>query len=408
MVVVDPTREIRERERSVFNWPFSKLATSLEASVIRELLKISNKPGMINFAGGLPAVELFPFEQVQECIDSVMAENAAAALQYSITQGIPMLRELLAERISRQGLPVTAENILITTGSQQGLDLIGRVFLEPNDYVITERPTYLGALQAFNFYQARYAPVRMDDDGMVIDELEAMIIQYHPKMIYVVPNFQNPSGITLSYQRRKALMNLVFKHQIALIDDNPYGELRYSGTPQPSLRGLGGDAVIQLGTFSKLISPGLRVGWICAPVKAIKILERAKQAVDLHSATFTQYVIAEFLRRGYLEAHIEKIRTSYMQKRDTMIAAMKEYFPDSVRWPYPDGGLFLWVQLPDRVSATMVFQEAVHEGVAFVPGRPFHPDGTGDNTARVNFASPTPEQIVEGVKRLGRVLTRHC
>ncbi len=338
----------------------------------------------------------------------MLTDHGAQALQYSISQGVPVLRELIAHRISRQGLPVTADNILITTGSQQGLDLIGRVFIEPGDYVITELPTYLGALQAFNFYQARYAPIPMDNDGMIIEQLEEKIKEFRPKMIYVVPNFQNPSGITLSYQRRKALMNLVFRHQIAMIDDNPYGELRYSGTPLPSLRGLGGDAVIQLGTFSKLISPGLRVGWICAPVSAIKIIEKAKQAVDLHSSTFTQFIAAEFLKRGYLDPHIEQIRTAYALKRDTMIAAMKEYFPPSIRWPYPDGGLFLWVQLPDNVSASMVFQQAVHQGVAFIHGRPFHPDGSGDNTMRLNFASSSPENIVEGIKRLARVLSQYC
>ncbi len=399
---------VKERSTPVFNWPFSKLATSLEASVIRETLKLSNKPGIINFAGGLPAAELFPTEWINECIEAVMTEHAGAALQYSISQGVLSLRELLAERISRQGLPVTPDNILITTGSQQGLDLIGRVFIEPGDFVITELPTYLGALQAFNFYQARYAPVTMDNDGMIIDQLEEKIRLFNPKLIYVVPNFQNPSGITLSYQRRKALMSLVFRHQIALIDDNPYGELRYSGTQQPSLRGLGGDAVIQLGTFSKLISPGLRVGWICAPVSAIKIIEKAKQAVDLHSATFTQYIVAEFLKRGYLEPHIDIIKASYAARREIMINAMKEHFPSCVHWPHPDGGLFLWLQLPETVSATMVFQQAVHEGVAFIPGRPFHPDGTGDNTMRLNFASSNAESIIEGIKRLGRVLHRHC
>lgn len=392
----------------MFDWPFSKVASSLEASVIRELLKISNKKGIINFAGGLPAAELFPVEQVKECIEAVMTNHPAQALQYSITQGVTPLRELIAERVSQQGLPVTAENILITTGSQQGLDLIGRVFIDPGDNVLTELPTYLGALQAFNFYQARYCPVEMDEDGIIIDEVEATMETCKPKFIYCVPNFQNPSGITLGYQRRKALMNLVFKHRIPLIDDNPYGELRYSGEAVPSLRGIGGDAVIQLGTFSKLISPGLRVGWVCAPVSAIRVIEKAKQAVDLHSTTFTQYVVTEFLRRGYLDPHIEKVKASYARKRDTMVSAMKEYFPESVTWPYPDGGLFLWVQLPEEVSATMVFQDAVNKGVAFVPGRPFHPDGSGDNTFRMNFASSTFENIVEGVKRLGEVLHEYC
>ncbi len=392
----------------MFDWPFSKLASALETSVIRELLKISNTKGMINFAGGLPAGELFPTDQISECIGAVMTNHPREALQYSITQGAIELRELIAERVSKQGLPVTAENILITTGSQQGLDLIGRAFLDPGDYVLTELPTYLGALQAFNFYQVRYCPVKMDNDGIIIEQIEQTLEKYSPKFIYSVPNFQNPSGITLSYQRRKALMNLVFKHRIPLIDDNPYGELRYSGEAVPSLRGIGGDAVIQLGTFSKLISPGLRVGWVCAPVSAIKVIEKAKQAVDLHSTTFTQFVAAEFLRRGYLDPHIENVKKVYARKRDTMVSAMKEYFPASVKWPYPDGGLFLWAQLPENVSATMVFQSAIDKGVAFVPGRAFHPDKSGDNTLRLNFASPTFENLVEGVKRLGSVLAKYC
>ena len=391
-----------------FNWPFSRLAESLEASIIREVLKISSKKGIINFAGGLPAGELFPVVAIRECIDSVLTKYASPSLQYSLTQGILPLREELAEHVSQRVLPVTAENILITTGSQQGLDLIGRIFIEPGDYVLTELPTYLGALQAFNFYQVRYAPVKMDRQGLLVDEAEEKIKKYRPKFMYVVPNFQNPSGITLSYPRRRELISLAFKYQIPIIDDNPYGELRYSGLAAPSLRGIGGDAVIQLGTFSKLISPGLRVGWICAPTAAIRMLEKVKQAVDLHSTTFTQYIVYEFLRRDYLPRHIELIKAAYSQRRDIMISAMNEYFPPSVKWPYPDGGLFLWVQLPDHASATRIFDEAIEAGVAFVPGKSFHPDGSGDNTARLNFASPSHEEIIEGIKRLGNVLKRYC
>jgi DNA-binding transcriptional MocR family regulator len=397
-----------EIEEGMFEWPFSRTASSLQASIIREILKISSKPGIINFAGGLPAPELFPADKIQECVDTVLSVHPAQALQYSLTQGVQELREAIAERASQNGAEVGPENIQITTGSQQGLDLIGRAFLEPGDYILTERPTYLGALQAFNFYGARYCTVNMDDGGMLLDEAEAQIKKCKPKLIYIVPNFQNPSGITTTAERRKEIIRLAFEHQIPIIDDNPYGELRYSGTPQPSFRALGGEAVVQLGTFSKLISPGLRVGWICAPTSALKVIERVKQAADLHSTTFSQYVIAEYVNRGWLEEHIELIKREYAKRRDIMLKTMEEYFPDSVRWPHPDGGLFLWVQMPDHVSATKMFEDAVAEKVAFVPGRPFHPDGGGDNTFRLNFATSDEEHTVEGIKRLGGVLKRYC
>jgi 2-aminoadipate transaminase len=397
-----------ERKAEVFNWPFSRVAASLEASIIREILKFSSKPGVINFAGGLPAPELFPIEQIRECVDAVLTNSGPASLQYSLTQGILPLREYLAEHVSKKGLPVTAENITITTGSQQGLDLVGRAFLEPGDYVLTELPTYLGALQAFNFYQAIYCPVTMDNDGLRVDQAEEKIKQFKPKFIYLVPNFQNPSGITMSLERRQKVIDLAFKYHIPIVDDNPYGELRFSGKAMPSLRGIGGDAVIGLGTFSKLISPGLRVGWVVAPIACSKIIERVKQAVDLHSATFPQYVIYEFLKRGYLEPHIEKIKVAYANRLEVMERAIREYFPENITWPHPEGGLFLWLQLPENVSAMKMLNESIEAGVAFVPGQPFHPDGSGDNTMRLNFANASPDAIVEGIKRLSVVLKKYC
>ncbi len=392
----------------MFDWHFAEVARNLKASAIREILKISSRPGLINFAGGLPAPELFPETLLKGCLEAVMEKYPAQALQYTLTTGVPQLREALAARLAKDGRPVTAENIQITTGSQQGLDLVGRIFLQPGDYVLTEKPTYLGALQAFNYYQAKYCTVDMDHDGMIIDQVEENLKKYRPKFIYVVPTFQNPSGITMSLSRRKELIRLALEYQIPIIDDNPYGELRYSGEPQPSLCTLGGEAVVQLGTFSKLISPGLRVGWICCPPEPLKMFEKVKQCVDLHSTTFTQYVIYEFLSRGLLENHIELIKEAYSRRRDVMLEAMKEYFPKSITWPHPDGGLFLWVQLPEGTSSAKIFDEAVEEGVAFVPGQPFHPDNSGENTLRLNFANANEEKILEGVKRLGRVLHKYC
>jgi len=385
---------------------FAKYAFNLESSIIRDILKFSSQPGVISFAGGLPAPELFPIEEIRAAADRVLTRFGSQALQYSLSMGYPPLREFLAERVSQAGgVQFTADNILITAGSQQGLDVIGRIFIERNDHVLCSRPTYVGALQAFNYYGARYTLTETDDDGMVLDRIDTLIAEHRPRIIYVVPTFQNPTGITLTEERRHLLVDKAHQHNLPIIEDNPYGELRYSGVPVPSIQSLGGDAVIQLGTFSKTISPGLRIGWIAASKQTMGILERVKQCTDLHTNTFAQFVIYEYVQNGAIDRHIEKLCTAYRERRDAMLRAMIEFFPDNVTWTKPEGGLFLWVRLPEGVDATQLLQKAIKEKVAYVPGKPFHPDGGGLNTLRLNFSNASLENIHEGIKRLGRVFS---
>jgi 2-aminoadipate transaminase len=385
-------------------WQFSDKARNLQSSIIREILKDSSKPGVINLAGGLPAPELFPIEGITRACMHVLKEHGPEALQYSLTTGVPVLKQFIANRISTIGFDFSPDSILITQGSQQGLDIIGRVFIQPGSVVLTEEPTYLGALQAFSFYDAHFVSVKTDDSGMMPDDLEYKIREHKPVFIYLVPNFQNPSGITMSKSRREAAVALAKKYDIPIVDDNPYGELRYSGQPVPSLKAMGGEHVIQLGTFSKIISPGLRVGWIAADPEFIGICEKTKQAIDLHSTTFTQYVVYEFAKDGALEEHIEKIKVAYGHRRNIMIDALRANFHNGTTWTEPEGGLFLWVKLPDGISATKLLPSALKAGFAYVPGKYFFSQRPDDSTLRLNFCNATGENIIEGVKRLAKVV----
>lgn len=385
------------------NWIFSVKAHEMKSSAIREILKITQKPDVISFAGGLPAPELFPIEPLKKACEKVLDNHGPKALQYSLTNGVLLLRQVLAERLSQKGVTLTEHNIMITGGSQQALDLAGRVFLDKGSVVICESPTYLGAIQAFNAYNPQYITVNMDRDGMIVDQLEENIKKYKPRFIYVVSNFQNPSGITLSYERRKRLVKLAKEYYIPIIDDNPYGDLRYVGEDVPSLKSLGGDLVIELGTCSKIVSPGLRIGWVVTSTEVMAMFERMKQGADLHTNTFAQYVLYEYIKDGNLDRHIQEIKAAYSQRRDVMIEALKEHFPENVKWVEPRGGLFLWVELPQEVSATKLLDEAVKQKVAYVPGKPFYPYEDKDNTLRLNFSNANPEMIKEGIKRLGKV-----
>ena len=392
------------KKEVIEKWPFSDNARGVKASAIREILKISSRPGLINFAGGLPAAELFPETHLKAATEKVFQKHGPKALQYSLTLGIYELRELLADRVSTPEIQYDPDTIQITSGSQQGLDMIGRAFINPGDYILTEAPTYLGALGAFNFYKAQYCTVPMDEEGMIVEMAEEQIKKYKPKLIYVVPNFQNPSGITMSGKRREALVDLAARYQIPIVDDNPYGELRYSGDPVPSLKALGGNAVISLGTFSKIISPGVRTGWVAACPEVIRMIEKVKQSADLHSATFTQYMIYEYMIAGHLEKHLELICKAYRKRRDVMLNTMANEFPSEVTFTRPEGGLFLWVTLPEGINCDQIFDKAIDAGVAFVPGKPFYPYGDIDRHFRVNFCHPTEDNIVEGIRRLAKVL----
>ena len=386
------------------NWTYSQTAHEMKSSAIREILKITERPDVISFAGGLPAPELFPDRNLLKACTKVLDEYGSKALQYSLTLGVLPLRKTIAERLIQKGCTaLTEENICITSGSQQGLDLTGRVFLDKGSVVICESPTYLGAIQAFNVQNPQYVTVDMDNDGMMVDQVEEKIKKYKPRFIYVVSTFQNPTGITLSLERRKHLIKLAEEYYIPIIDDNPYGDLRYVGEDIPTLKSLGGDLVIELGTCSKIVSPGLRIGWVAATKEVMTMFERMKQGADLHTNTFAQYILYEYIQAGNLDRHIQLIKSSYSQRRDVMIKALKEYFPENVKWIEPKGGLFLWVELPIEISATTLLEEAVNQKVAYVPGKPFYPYEDKDNTLRLNFSNANEEMIIEGIKRLGKV-----
>lgn len=393
---------------------YAQRTQGMRSSAVRELLKLTEQPDIISFAGGLPAPEVFPVAEFQEACKNVLSEYGPKALQYSTTEGYKPLREMIARHTCRYGIDVGPDNILITTGSQQALDLIGKVFINPGDHVLVESPTYLGALQAWNSYQAEYVTVPMDDDGLQTDKLEDAL-RVSPKFIYALPNFQNPAGITLSFERRQKLIELADHYGVPIVEDDPYGQLRYEGKHLLPLvvldnhfQGNGGirysGNVIYLSTFSKTLAPGLRLGWIVAPVEVIEKFVMAKQGIDLHTSSFNQMVAYEVARGGFLDKHVQVIRKVYGERRNAMLEALDEYFPAEVKWTKPQGGLFLWVTLPNHLSADTVLRQAIERKVAFVPGTSFYADGSGKNTLRLNFSYVTPERINEGIKRLAAVL----
>ncbi|MBK7141327.1 MAG: PLP-dependent aminotransferase family protein [bacterium] len=388
-------------------WGIAPHVLQLETSIIREILKISSQPGVISFAGGLPAPELFPLADLKRMASHVVDKYGADSFQYSLSMGITPLRQLLAKRATERGTQSSIENILVTAGAQQGIELIARTFIDPGDYVLVENPTYVGALQAFNYYQARYVTVEMDDEGMIVEQVEAMLRDFRPKLIYTVSNFQNPTGITMSESRRRALVDAAIKYNVPIVDDNPYGEIRFSGERVPTLKSYGGDEVIALRSFSKVVSPGLRLGWINGPSSVMTQFEKVKQCTDLHTSSFGQYLIYEYVSQGLLEPQIERIKADYLAKRNCMTQAMEQHFPQEVTWTKPDGGLFLWVQLPESVSAKDLLPKAIAMKVAYVYGSPFFANGGGDNCLRLNFSNATLEQIVEGIKRLGKLLSEN-
>ncbi|HET7208889.1 MAG TPA: PLP-dependent aminotransferase family protein [Terriglobales bacterium] len=385
---------------------------AIKSSAIRELLKVTQRPEIISFGGGLPAPEVFPVERFAEACQRVLEKNGPASLQYSPTEGYPPLREMLAENMARYGIKARIENVLITTGSQQALDLIGKLFINTGDRVLVEAPTYLGALQAFNVYGAEYVSVPSDDDGIRTELLDGAL-RAGPKFMYVLPNFQNPGGTTLSEGRRHELVLLADKYGIPIVEDDPYGQLRYEGEHLPSLvvldrenlrrdNGYSIGNVIYLSTFSKTLAPGLRLGWIVAPPDVITKLVQLKQGADLHTSTFNQIVAYEVARDGFLDEHVKLIRKVYRERRDVMLEALQEFFPPEVTWTHPKGGLFLWVTLPEGVDSQKLFEAALQQNVAFVPGECFYGSNGKPHRPhmRLNFSNATPEQIRAGIKGL--------
>lgn len=380
----------------------------LRSSDIRDLLAVTARPDVISFAGGLPASELFPVDDLRAAFDAALAQDGAGALQYGPTEGYLPLRAYLAERLARRGISALPEEILLTTGSQQALHLLSTVLLPPHAGVLVEAPTYVGALQAFAAQQPRYLSVSVDDDGLCVHEAAQLlraVAPTAPRLLYSVSTFQNPSGVTLSLERRHALLDLCAAHALPLIEDDPYGELRYEGTALPPLRALpGGEETVYLGTFSKILSPGLRLGWVVAPRPLIARLVMAKQAADLHTDSLVQRAVLRYCLDADLEGHIARLCAVYGARRDAMLAALTRYFPTGTRWTRPQGGLFLWVTLPKGVDTRALVPEAIARRVAFVPGSAFHTDDSGANCMRLNFSHATPELIEEGVRRLAEVV----
>ena len=397
---------------------FAQRTQRITASMIRELLKLTEQPDVISFAGGLPAPEVFPLEEVRAATDRVLRDHGTTALQYTTTEGYRPLRELLVRHMSRYGVEVRPENVLITSGSQQALDLIGKLLINPGDRVLTEAPTYLGALQAFNAYQADYLPVPIDDDGMDVDALEEQL-RAGPKFVYALPNFQNPAGVTLSMERRRRLVERAAHYGTPIVEDDPYGQLRFEGDHLPSLVKLDAEThgcangeraftgnVLYLSTLSKTLAPGLRVAWVVAPEVVISKLVQIKQGADLHTSTFCQHVAYEVAKGGFLDTHVRRIRAVYGERRDAMLRSLDRHAPPGVRWTRPGGGLFLWATLPEGFDTLKLLDEAIAEKVAFVPGAAFYPCGGGERTMRLNFSYAAPDVIEEGIRRLSKVIER--
>ena len=390
----------------------------MSTSVIRDILKVAQSPDIISMAGGWPEADLFPVEQLKEVADYVMTSQTREALQYGLTEGLPALRQALADLTTAAGAPSAMDNVVITSGSQQALDLMGRLFLDEGDTVLVESPTFLGALQSFNAYGVRYAPVPLDEDGARLDVLEDALRAHRPKFMYIQPNFQNPTGVSLSPERRVRLVELADAHGVPILEDDPYGQLRFGGESLPSLLALDAQRhpenaaagryvvgnVVHLGSFSKTLTPGLRVAWAVAPPEIAQQLVMAKQGSDLHTSALGQAMANEFMRRGWLPAQIERIRRTYLERRNAMIAAMDESFPEGVTYTRPQGGLFLWITLPAGMDSVALLRQAADRKVAFVPGGPFYVDGQGQNTLRVSYASMRPDRIREGIRRLAEVI----
>ena len=393
---------------------YAQRTQRMGSSAIRELLKLTEQPDIISFGGGLPAPDVFPVEEFRDACERVLINHGAQALQYSTTEGYRPLREQIARHTARYHIEITPDNILLTSGSQQALDLIGKIFINPGDHILVEEPTYLGALQAWNAYGAEYVTVPLDKQGMNTDYLEEAL-RAGPKFIYVLPNFQNPTGVTLSLERRHRLVELADRYGVPIIEDDPYGQLRFEGDHLPSVVSLDDEFrnnnggcyhgnVIYLSTFSKILSPGLRLAWVIAPEEVIRKLVQAKQGADLHTPTFNQLVAHEVSRGGFLDEHIKDIRRVYKERRDVMLAAMDRYFPPGVDWTQPSGGLFMWGVLPEELDSTDVLKAAIKRKVAFVPGGSFFANGGGHNTMRINFSYATPEKINEGIAHLGEAI----
>ncbi|MFH1138823.1 MAG: PLP-dependent aminotransferase family protein [Pseudomonadota bacterium] len=371
------------------------------ASAIREILKAAAQPGMISLAGGVPAPESFPLHLIPGLLASVLEKYGPAALQYDPTEGFPPFREAAARYLSANGVPATADEVIIASGSQGVLDGLGKILLNKGDLVVVESPTYLGALQAFTPYEPSFIGLESDDDGPLPDSLETAIRSQRPKFVYLNPTFQNPTGRTMTLERRREVARLIKQHDVLVVEDDPYGALRFEGRPQPTLKSLAPENVVYLGTMSKILAPGLRLGFCAAPEPIRRWLVLAKQGVDLHANTLGQALAAEYLSGGHLETHLPKIIALYRSRRDAMLTALEKYFPSGFSWSKPEGGMFLWVAGPKGFDADRLYQRALERKAAIVPGRHFFPQpGQGRETMRLNFSMAAEDRIDRAVKIL--------
>lgn len=386
---------------------FADRMATTHKSFIREILKVTQDSNVISFAGGLPNPKLFPVKELADACLKVLQEDGENVLQYSTTEGYLPLREYIAERyFVKKDLQVSPDEILITNGSQQGLDLVGKVFLNKGDRIVIERPGYLGAIQAFGIFEPEFVPIPLLDDGIDIDLLEKALETNQTKLFHTVINFQNPSGVTYSRRKREKLADIIKGHNMVLVEDNPYGELRFMGEDLPSMKSYLRDGAVVLGSFSKVVTPGLRLGWICAAKNVMDKIVVAKQSSDLHSNYLSQRAVYRYLIDHDLDEHILKIREVYKRQRDSMVSMIEQHFPEEIECTKPEGGMFLWATLPENLSSLNLFKLATAENVVFVPGRAFYVDGGGDNTLRLNFSNSDENKIEEGIKRLAKVIKR--
>ena len=383
-------------------WRFSERADQLQSSFIREILKITQQPEIISFAGGLPSPLTFPVDEMKVAFDKVLETNGKVALQYGPTDGYLPLRQWIADSLSTNGAKIIPEQVLMTSGSQQALDLLGKVLIDEGSRVLVETPSYLGALQAFSVYRPEFKSVDTDEHGLVPSSLDA--VAAGARLLYALPNFQNPTGRTLSVERRLELVETCARLGLPLIEDDPYGALSYKGDPLPKMVAMNPEGVIYMGSFSKVLTPGIRLGYVVAPLPLVRRLELAKQAADLHTSQLTQMVVHEVIKDGFLDQHIPKIRTLYGNQCQVMLDAMAQYFPAGVEWTKPEGGMFIWVTLPKHIDAMKLLDEAIAQKVAFVPGSPFYANEPETNTLRLSFVTVPPERIRTGIEILGKLI----
>ncbi len=384
---------------------YARRASGMTASEVRALFSVASRPDVVSLAGGMPYVQALPTEHVLEVVESVLVERADVALQYGGGQGSPALRERLAMLMAEEDTSADPEDLVVTTGAQQALDLVGKVLIDPGDVVAVEAPAYVGALSAFSVYEPRFLQVDLDDDGMIVEQLEEALLRgERPKFVYTVPNFHNPAGVTMSRARREQLVALCREARIPIVEDNPYGMLRFDGEPLPTLRSLDRQNVIYLGTVSKVFSPGVRVGWAVAEPGVLQRLVLAKEAADLCGSQFTMLVTERYFGGELWRRNLGALVQTYRSRRDAMLTALEEHFPSDASWTKPSGGFFVWVTLPDYFDTPALLAAAVDRKVAYVPGTGFYPDGRGRQQMRLCFSYPTEERIAEGIRRLGELL----